>query len=134
MALRKNAATVLSTTLRPVQFVPGSEKTGDLPGEMKLRHVLPAVVVNEYGGTEGIITMEDIVEELVGEIQDESDVEVPIVEKQTETPALSAEQSPRAMSMNFCLLPCRKAMSTGVPEDSLLPRRGGFLNGVSELK
>ena len=57
--------------IRTMIIVPDSKNIGKLLNEFQLRHQQMALVVNEYGGTEGIITMEDILEELVGEIQDE---------------------------------------------------------------
>lgn len=67
--------------IRTMIIVPDSKNIGKLLNEFQVRHQQMALVVNEYGGTEGIITMEDILEELVGEIQDEFDNEIPFVEK-----------------------------------------------------
>lgn len=67
--------------IRTMIIVPDSKNIGKLLNEFQVRHQQMALVVNEYGGTEGIITMEDILEELVGEIQDEYDNEIPFVEK-----------------------------------------------------
>ncbi len=61
--------------LRPVYFVPESMKLDSLLKEMKQRRVHIAVAVDEYGGVSGIISMEDILEEIVGDIQDEFDNE-----------------------------------------------------------
>jgi Hemolysins and related proteins containing CBS domains len=61
--------------LRPVYFVPESKKIDDLFKDFQEKQVHMAVVVDEYGGTEGLITMEDIIEEIVGEINDEFDEE-----------------------------------------------------------
>ena len=60
---------------RPVHVVPETKKIPALLREMQGRHVTFAVVIDEYGGTAGVATVEDIVEELVGEIKDEYDVE-----------------------------------------------------------
>lgn len=63
----------LRPLLRPAYFVPESKKLDDLLHEMQSRRVHIAIVVDEYGGTAGIVTMEDIMEEIVGEIRDEYD-------------------------------------------------------------
>ena len=59
--------------IRQAYFVPGSMKINDLLEELRQRKLHLAIVVDEYGGMDGIVTMEDILEEIVGEISDESD-------------------------------------------------------------
>ncbi|MBN1953829.1 MAG: HlyC/CorC family transporter [Anaerolineae bacterium] len=71
-------APVLQELLRPAYFVPETKKVDDLLREMQQRRVHIAIVIDEYGGTAGLVTVEDILEEIVGEIQDEYDVEEPI--------------------------------------------------------
>lgn len=67
--------------LRPAYFVPESKHVGELLHDLRGEKVHLAVVVDEYGGTAGIVTIEDILEEIVGEIQDEYDRELPLVER-----------------------------------------------------
>jgi CBS domain containing-hemolysin-like protein len=62
-----------------VTFVPEAKKIDDVLRQFQLEEIHMAVVVDEYGGTAGIVTLEDILEELVGEIQDEYDIEEPLV-------------------------------------------------------
>ena len=64
---------VLQDIVRPAYFVPESKKVSQLLREFQQKKVHLAIVVDEFGGTEGIITMEDIIEEIVGEIHDEYD-------------------------------------------------------------
>ena len=59
--------------MKPVVFVAGSMKCANLLKKLQANKTQIAVVVDEYGGTEGLVTMEDIIEELVGEIYDEHD-------------------------------------------------------------
>lgn len=70
----------LGKILRPAYFIPESKKVDELLQELQQRKVHMAVVVDEYGGTAGIVTIEDLLEEIVGEIQDEYDAEEPTVE------------------------------------------------------
>ena len=73
-AVHKNNQTdTVRSLLRQVYFVPEAKKVDELLEEMQARQVHMAVVVDEYGGVAGLVTMEDIVEEIVGEIRDEYD-------------------------------------------------------------
>lgn len=71
--LEKGSAQTIRGFLRPAYFVPEAKKVDDLLREMQARSVHMAIVVDEYGGMAGLVTMEDIVEEIVGEIRDEYD-------------------------------------------------------------
>jgi CBS domain containing-hemolysin-like protein len=68
-------------SMRPAKFVPESKEVSDLLREMQEEKFHMAIVVDEYGGTAGVITLEDLLEELVGDIVDEFDVEEPTVER-----------------------------------------------------
>ncbi|UDF10250.1 hemolysin family protein [Streptomyces sp. WA1-19] len=72
---------LVSTAMRPAVFVPDTKNAGDLLREMQQQRNHVAVVIDEYGGTAGIVTIEDILEEIVGEITDEYDRELPPVEE-----------------------------------------------------
>ena len=67
-------ATPISQLVKKIDFVPETMPINDLMQLMKRTHSQVAVVVDEYGGTEGLVSMEDIIEELVGEIEDEYDL------------------------------------------------------------
>jgi CBS domain containing-hemolysin-like protein len=72
----------VETLLRPSRFVPETKKVAELLKEMQGEKFHMAVAVDEYGGIAGLVTLEDLIEELVGEIVDEYDVEEPLVERQ----------------------------------------------------
>lgn len=63
----------LQSLLRPAYFIPEAKKVDELLADMQAQRIHMAVVVDEYGGVAGLVTMEDIVEEIVGEIRDEYD-------------------------------------------------------------
>jgi len=65
----------IGSQLRKPYFVPEAKKVDELLTEMQHRRVHMAIVVDEYGGVAGVVTLEDIIEEILGEIQDEYDVE-----------------------------------------------------------
>lgn len=89
-ALRDGKADApLRSLLRPAYFVPESKRLDELLQELQSTKVHMAIVVDEYGGTAGIVTIEDVLEEIVGEIQDEYDTsEEPLVERVGENEAV----------------------------------------------
>jgi CBS domain containing-hemolysin-like protein len=109
----------LRSLLRPAYFVPEAKKVDELLREMQARSIHMAIVVDEYGGIAGLVTLEDIVEEIVGEIRDEYDV--------------SEEQLFERVSDNEYLFHGRidlddfnQVMSTRLPKDAA-DTLGGFI-------
>lgn len=80
----------IESIMRPAFFVPESKRVDDLLRDLQHGRVHMAVVVDEYGGTAGVVTIEDIIEEIVGEIEDEYDVEEPYIEVLSDTEAVVA--------------------------------------------
>ncbi len=74
-------ADVVRVAVRPAIFVPEQKRVAELLREMRTKQFHMAVVVDEHGGTSGLVTLEDLLEEIVGEIADEYDVEMPAVER-----------------------------------------------------
>jgi CBS domain containing-hemolysin-like protein len=75
----------ITPLIRNAYFIPESKKIKDVLRDLQRRHIQMAIVTSEVGEVEGIVTMEDILEELVGEIQDEYDNEKPYVEKTSDS-------------------------------------------------
>lgn len=76
-----NKPKTLQEIIRPVKLVPSSKKSKDLLTEFRHSKLSVAIVLDEYGGTSGMVTIEDLIEEVVGDIQDEHDVEDEIMKK-----------------------------------------------------
>jgi CBS domain containing-hemolysin-like protein len=80
MPEQPSGASVVRDFMRPAAFVPETKRVADVLREFQQKRIQLAIVVDEYGGTAGLVTVEDVLEELVGEIRDEYDVEVePVV-------------------------------------------------------
>jgi CBS domain containing-hemolysin-like protein len=79
--LEKRQPVVIRKILHPVHLVPETKKVGELLKELQKRRSHIAVVVDEHGSVSGLVTLEDLIEQIVGEIQDEYDWEERAVEK-----------------------------------------------------
>ncbi len=75
------ASPALRDLMRPAFFVPESKRVDEMLTEFQERRVHIAIIVDEYGGVAGIVTIEDLLEEIVGEIQDEFDPDEPVIER-----------------------------------------------------
>ena len=82
-------------------FVPETKDLFPLLAEMQTNRQQMAIVVDEYGGTDGLITVEDIVEEVVGEIVDETDRENPFIEQESENVWVVTGDSPSKMPQSL---------------------------------
>ncbi len=112
---------VLSDIIRPAHFVPWVKSIGDLLREMQRRKIHMAMVVDEYGGFMGIVTLEDILREIVGDIGDEFEVDLKQVEKQPDGTFLVDAQ------MSVAELP--GAIGLSLPEGDY-ETLGGFINSL----
>lgn len=109
----------LHKRLRPAVFIPESKKISEVLKLFQKDRIHLAIVVNEFGGTEGIVTLEDIIEELLGEIHDEFDVEESRLRKMpdgsyTADARVDIEEIEEALNISF-------------PEDREYESLGGFL-------
>jgi putative hemolysin len=84
LAMLRGKPVNISSLMRPALYVTENKSIDELLAEMRLSKSQMAVIKDEYGGTSGIVTIEDIIEELVGEIQDEHDDEMPEVSETLE--------------------------------------------------
>ena len=84
----------LTILAHPPFFIPESKKLDDLLRDFQDKHIQMAIVVDEYGGTAGLITLEDLLEEIVGEIEDEFDIPESLVEMLNENEAIMDARIP----------------------------------------
>ncbi len=87
--------------IRTAFFIPETMKISPLLREMQRRRIHMALVVDEYGGVAGLVTMEDLVEEIVGEIRDEHDVESPVVQLSDGTMLIDASISMKDLKEDY---------------------------------
>lgn len=71
----------IAEIIRPVKLIPSSKKSKDLLTEFRQSNISVAIIIDEYGGTAGMVTIEDLIEEVVGDIQDEYDKDDEIIKK-----------------------------------------------------
>ncbi len=93
---------ILEDILRPPYFVPETKKVRELLADFQRKQFHMAIVLDEYGGTAGLITLEDIIEEIVGEIQDEYDAEREEIRRlEGERAVVSARIRPEKFNASF---------------------------------
>jgi putative hemolysin len=109
--------------VRAAFFVPEVMKVSRLMKEMQRRHTHLAVVVDEFGGTSGIVTLEDVVEEIVGEIQDEHDV--------AERPVKMLPDGKLLVDAGLPLRELEEVIPVTFPEDGDYETLGGFLTATA---
>ena len=81
--------------LRPAYYIPETKKVSDLLNELRLKKVHMAIILDEYGGTNGLVTIEDLIEEIIGDIQDEYDVEDDLIVMHGEDHLVADARAPR---------------------------------------
>jgi putative hemolysin len=104
--------------IKPPFFIPESMKISNLLREMQKKRVHMALVIDEYGGVSGLVTMEDLIEEIVGEIRDEYDVESPVIHLSDGTLLIDAAISIKDLEDDYQI---------EIPESTEYDTLGGFL-------
>lgn len=123
--VRDHSEIVLAEIMREPYFTPESKKVNDLLKELQLKkNIMMAIVLDEFGGTAGMVTLEDIVEELVGEIQDEYDEELPVVEQVSENEFIVNALAP--------ITDVNEYLPVELPEDEDYDTVAGLMNVIFE--
>ncbi|MGY3052751.1 CBS domain containing-hemolysin-like protein [Pedobacter sp. UYEF25] len=117
-----NKSWTLSDIIRKPFFVTETKKINDLMGELQVKRMQIAIVLDEFGGTAGMVTLEDIVEELVGDIQDEYDEEKPLVEQVSENEFI--------VNTFATVYDVNEHLSHDLPEDEDFDTIGGLVSHV----
>lgn len=104
--------------IKPPFFIPETMKISNLLKEMQKRRVHMALIIDEYGGVSGLVTLEDLLEEIVGEIRDEYDIESPVIQLNEKTYIIDASISIRDL---------REDYGIEIPESPEYETLGGFL-------
>jgi CBS domain containing-hemolysin-like protein len=114
----------LRSILRPAHFVPETKRVSELLTEFRREKIKLAIVLDEYGGTAGLVTLGDIIREIVGSIQDEFDEEVSQPVRRLQNGAAEVDAGLRVSQVN-------EELSTEIPEDDDYETLAGFV--LSEL-
>ena len=121
--IKNRGLVILHDLMRIPYFVPETKKLSDLLKEFKKGHVHIAVVVDEFGGTSGIVTMEDILEEIVGEIKDEYDMEEKEIEVLAPGVFTMRGNTEIGKINDFCKIE--------IPDESDINTIGGFVSSLA---
>lgn len=114
---------VLQDIIRPAYFVSETKNIGNLLRDFQKEKVHIGIVVNEYGGVEGLITLEDIIEEITGEIMDEYDVESPDI--------IKGKNQEYLVNPFIPVKEFNEKFDANIPIDSRFNTLGGFLYNVT---
>lgn len=117
--LSRHEPVVIKDLLHPAYFVPETMKVSHLLKELQRRRLQMAIVVNEYGSVEGLVTMEDLIEEIVGEIQDEVD--------RTERPVERLKDGSWVVEASLTVRDLKDDYGLPIPESSEYETLGGFV-------
>jgi len=105
--------------LRPIHFVPVTKKIIELLRELQQKRIHMAIVLDEYGGTAGLVTIEDLLEELVGEIRDEHDQEAP--------PYRQVDENEYLVDASTPIVDLNELLNLSIPESEEFESIGGLV-------
>ncbi|MFM2102812.1 MAG: hypothetical protein RIR05_1798 [Bacteroidota bacterium] len=118
----ENRFNSIKDILIPVHFVPETMRINELLKELQKHHIHMAIITNEFGTTAGLVTMEDIIEELVGEIQDEHDDEQP--------PIVQAGEHEFIVNCQISISDANSMLPAALPENSQYETVSGYINFI----